>query len=95
MCDELGNEEYMQAYVEEAGNTGLCQVGNPENCSEKEQAFITKWAAKSKEDQEKQYARLQGMQGKSMKAELKKWLNQRASILKQLLAEGAGVKEEL
>jgi len=47
---------------------------------------------KSSEDRKKQLDRLSGMQGESMKAELKRWLNQRVAILKSL---GAEAEEEL
>merc|ERR1719499_2870676 len=43
MCDELGDEQYMQLYVEEMGNTSLCKVDSPSQCSEKETDFIAKW----------------------------------------------------
>lgn len=48
--------------------------------------------AKSPEDQKKQLDRLSGMQGESMKAELKRWLNQRVAILKNL---GVKIEDEL
>jgi len=93
MCDELGDDEYMQAYVMEAGNTALCSVESKAGCSEKEAKFIDTWKAKSAEDVAKQITRLTGMKEKPMKAELKKWLGQRLAILKQL--PGAPAKEEL
>lgn len=36
MCDELGNDEHMAAYVEEAGSTSACLVADGSGCSEKE-----------------------------------------------------------
>lgn len=69
-----------------------CNVEDLENCSEEEKAYILKMKSKPKEDRTKQFTRLTGMQGESMKAELKRWLNQRVSILKSL---GANVQEEL
>ena len=36
MCDELGDEEMMQAYIEEAGGVSLCSAANGSGCSEKE-----------------------------------------------------------
>jgi hypothetical protein len=61
-----------------------CLVKTPDNCSDKEKAFIEKMKAKSAEDVAKQVARLEKMKGDSMKAELKAWLMQRLAILKQL-----------
>ena len=36
MCDELGNDMYMQAHIEEAGTTQLCRLSDGAGCSEKE-----------------------------------------------------------
>jgi len=96
MCEELGNEEYMQAYVEEKGSTSLCSAADGAGCSEKEVEYIAKCKAKSPEDLGKDLARLQGMAtgGGSMKPDLKKWLTQRIAVLKQL-APASEAKEEL
>lgn len=94
MCDELGDDEYMQGYVMEAGSTSLCSAETHKGCSEKEIKFIELFKTKSAEDVVKQIERLNGMKGKSMKAELKQWLSQRMAILKQL-AKPAASKEEL
>ena len=45
MCDELGNEKYMQEYVEEAGSTSLCKASDGAGCGEKELGFIEKYAS--------------------------------------------------
>jgi len=62
----------------------LCTVAAPADCSEKETGFIAKNKDKGADDIAKSLARLEGMKGKSMAPELKKWLNQRINILKQL-----------
>ena len=95
MCTELGSEENMQAYVEEAGATSLCSAADPEGtgCNEKEVAYIAKMKVAPAADVAAQLTRLQGMPTESMKADLLLWLRQRVSILKQL-SDGA-VKEEL
>jgi len=88
MCDELGNIDYMQAYVEEAGGASLCSIDEPEEgCSEKQVKYINKFAAKSSEDVQKQITRLNGMTEKKMKPELMKWVKQRLSILEQFAAK--------
>jgi len=61
-----------------------CLVASPEGCSEKEVEFMGKMKAKGADDIEKQHTRLQGMAGKSMTPDLKKWLFQRINILAQL-----------
>eukprot|EP01050_Picozoa_sp_SAG11_P049372 SAG11_NODE_26939_length_339_cov_0.575000_1_plen_51_part_00 len=40
MCDELGDEEYMEAYVTEIGGATLCAVADGEGCDEKELKFV-------------------------------------------------------
>lgn len=94
ICDELGQDSYMQAYVEEYGSTSLCSLADDfSGCSEKEVAFATKWKEEPGDAVLAQLKRLQGMAGNSMKPELKKWLGQRVSMLSQI-ASGLP-KEEL
>jgi len=100
MCTELGpsdNSKYMRLYVEEAGGVSRCASELPlssDNCSEKEIKFYTKFAAKSDEDVEKQVVRLTKMSNGKMKADLKKWINQRIALLK-LIRSSLSVKDEL
>ena len=61
-----------------------CNVADPSECTEKEVAYLEKMKAKSADDRKAQLDRLSKMQGSSMKAELKQWLNQRLNILKGL-----------
>lgn len=100
MCDELGpkgmsegNNGYMVDYILEAGKTTLCSIDEPYNgCGEKEKGYIVKMSAAAPAEIATKVARLEGMKGKSMKPELKQWLNQRAAILKQFSSKG---KDEL
>ena len=97
MCDELGDEERMTAYVEEYGNVALCSVsgeGYP-GCDEREIGYIDKMKGKGADECKKQLERLQGMDGGKMKPELEKWLKQRKKILKQLVAEPSSGSDEL
>jgi len=84
MCDELGDEEYMEAYVMEQGGVFPCSVEDGEGCNEKEKKYLNKWKAKSAADVESQLIRLGGMQAGKMKASLMKWIKQRIGILRQL-----------
>jgi len=84
MCDELGDETYMKAYVEEAGHTSLCNVHTGAGCGTKEKQFIETWKAKSPAEVEAQLTRLKGMTGDKMTADLKQWLSQRIAVLTQL-----------
>lgn len=83
MCDELGDEEYMQAYVEEMGKTNLCSVTDPHNCSDKEKDYIEKMKDVEASKIEKQITRLEGMEKKKMIPANKQWIKQRLSILRQ------------
>ena len=40
MCDELGDEEYMEAYVTELGGASLCSAADGEGCTDKEKGFM-------------------------------------------------------
>lgn len=93
MCDELGDQEMMQAMVEESASTSLCNLEGT-GCSEKEVKYIDTWKAKDLADVQTQLTRLDGMKGKSMKPALKKWVGQRLAILKQLSKAGS-LKQEL
>jgi hypothetical protein len=99
MCTELGNDKYMQAYVEEAGKTSLCSIaeGNP-GCGDKEKKYIAKWASADAAKLEAQIKRLSGMAGEDskMKEDLKQWVTQRLAILKQYQKKlGGGDEKEL
>lgn len=85
MCEELGpKNNYMQQYVEEAGQTSLCSVkeGNP-GCNEREIKYIAKARSKTPAERVKQLRRLQGMAGKKMAPKARDWITQRLAILKQ------------
>jgi len=84
MCDELGDDTYMKAYVEEAGHTSLCSATTRKGCSEKETKFIETWQPKSRTEVDAQLTRLKAMAGDKMTADLKQWLGQRTAILSQL-----------
>lgn len=93
MCDELGSEEAMVAYVEEYAKIVLCSVEDDSGCSDKEKAFIAKMKGKEGHEIEAQLQRLSAMDGESMKPELSKWITQRIKILKQLVEPTAASDE--
>lgn len=65
-----------------------CLIEAPaDGCTDREQGYITKMQEKGAAAVKKQLTRLQGMKGKSMKPDLKKWLLQRLAILTQLDAK--------
>eukprot|EP00483_Globobulimina_turgida_P001957 UN01959 len=93
MCDELGDEEYMTAYIEEAGKTSLCALdGN--GCDERQIKYIEKMKEKGLEEQQRQLARLEGMNDKVMAPQLKDWMKKRKKILQQFVQQDE-LKEEL
>eukprot|EP01060_Flectonema_neradi_P019587 TRINITY_DN267_c0_g1_i1.p1 TRINITY_DN267_c0_g1~~TRINITY_DN267_c0_g1_i1.p1 ORF type:complete len:192 (+),score=50.45 TRINITY_DN267_c0_g1_i1:57-632(+) len=61
-----------------------CKVADQEGCTDKEKGYITKMTEKGADKIAKELARLEGMKGSSMKAELKQWWAQRLNILQQL-----------
>lgn len=61
-----------------------CTIEDQQECSDKEKEFIKKMQGKGAEEIKKQLDRLEGMKGKSMKADLKQWWGQRLNILTQL-----------
>lgn len=64
-----------------------------ETCSEKAVPYAAKWKAKDADATAKELARLNGMMGKSMAGDLKAWLRERVTILKQLVPESAETPE--
>lgn len=89
MCDELGDEEMMTAYIEEYGKTSICSVETGDGCDEKEKDYIEKFKGKNEEEVLMQLKRLEGMTSSSMKPDLKRWLVKRKKILSQLVSESA------
>lgn len=85
MCDELGDNSYMEDYVVEAAGLTLCDVVTGEGCSDKEKTFAEKYSSKSSADVKAQLARLNGMNAKKMTPDLAAWMKQRKAILKSLL----------
>eukprot|EP00588_Corethron_pennatum_P025888 CAMPEP_0194310964 /NCGR_PEP_ID=MMETSP0171-20130528/7944_1 /TAXON_ID=218684 /ORGANISM="Corethron pennatum, Strain L29A3" /LENGTH=236 /DNA_ID=CAMNT_0039064849 /DNA_START=12 /DNA_END=722 /DNA_ORIENTATION=- len=96
MCDELAEESYMKAYVEEAADILLCDTVTGQKCSAKETAYIAKMGGKSPEELGSQLERLVGMEGSSMTPDLRSWLVTRKKILKNLSATlSAKLNDEL
>jgi protein disulfide-isomerase A6 len=61
-----------------------CLLADTSGCNEKEVEFMNKWKAKPAADVASQAERLDKMMTSKMTPDLKKWLVQRISILKQL-----------
>mmetsp|Transcript_71416 Transcript_71416/g.158794 ORF Transcript_71416/g.158794 Transcript_71416/m.158794 type:complete len:150 (-) Transcript_71416:423-872(-) len=98
MCDVLGKEDNMRAYIETQGWTSLCSVVDNSKCSDKQVDFIAKWKAKDASEIAPQLKRLSGMtkDAKSLKPDLAQWIGQRIAILTQLeSAAAAPVKDEV
>ena len=89
MCTELGNDKYMEGYVEEAGGVSLCSEGNTESCDERSLKYLTKWLKKPKDAAAKEVGRLTTIlgDGKTMKADLKEWVQARIGILKSMTSK--------
>jgi len=90
MCDELGKDEYMRAYVQDKG-VKPCEPLSAEmtNCSPKEKKFIDTWKPKTIEQRQTEHARLSKMGERLVAtADIMKWHRQRVAILAQLVKEG-------
>jgi protein disulfide-isomerase A6 len=66
-----------------------CKLDDTSGCTDKESEFMTKWKAKPAEDAKSQLERLTKMQKDAMAKDLKKWVDQRVNILKQLVTAAA------
>jgi len=88
MCDELGDPEYMRAYVSEKA-VPPCPVEDPSSphCDDRERSFISKWADKEQADLVAEQARLKKMAMSKVAPDLAKWIQQRARIVAQLAAK--------
>lgn len=75
----------LKAFVDESLAV-KCDVTNVKGsgCSEKAVDYIAKWSGKDRDALKKEHVRLAGMSGKSMKADLKQWMAERISILRQM-----------
>lgn len=62
-----------------------------EICSEKAQKYVSKWKDKEEEEIRKEVARLEKMLNQSMKPELMAWVQERFSILNQIVAPSPSV----
>ena len=91
VCDELKQRKYMKAYVEEAGNTLLCNVSTKAGCADGESTYIDKWSAKTPEEIETEMGKLKE---KSSATKTAKRVALLERIAKVVSGEGAG-KEEL
>lgn len=95
MCTELGNDKYMTDYIEEAGNTYLCDAVTQDGCDEKQSKYAKKFSEAPLDKVEKELDRLNSMAGGAMKEDLKAWLQQRINILSQFKKSLTVGKEEL
>lgn len=92
MCDELGDNSMMEAYVEEYGNTSTCVVASEEGCNDREKGFIAKAKDLSNDEQQEYIKRLEKMEGTPMKEELSDWIKKRKKILKQLVVSTGNIE---
>jgi len=82
MCDELGDIEYMRAYIKD--KSPACSIDDTSTgCSDKEIEFIQKWKSKDTSAVTKELGRLENMRSAKLTADLLKWQLQRLRILKQ------------
>jgi len=85
MCQELGDEEYMFAYIEEYSNTLLCSAATGIGCDDKSKKFIAEVTNLSLEQAKSQLEDLEDMEVSSLKPDVLQWLNRRKAILRQIV----------
>jgi len=95
MCDELGDEKYMEELIQEAGGVFSCSVEDGEGCSAKELKYIAKAKAMTEKQVTAQIVRLEPLSKKKMKPSLVAWMKQRLGILQQFKEQVAPDHEEL
>lgn len=92
MCTELGNQDYMSAYIEEAGKTALCSVETGEGCGEDQKAYIDQMKGESADAIAAELATIEEVLSPVYQASAK----MKRKILRQLAAGGGSEgKEEL
>lgn len=93
ICDELGNDDYMNEYIMEKGNVFLCEVSSQQGCSEKEAKFIDTWTQKTPDEVGTELSRLQNVKSTKLSPEQKEWFSQRIRALKQIHDQGSSKAE--
>ena len=85
MCDELGDMEYMRAYVEDKA-VKPCDVTTLANCDVKESAYVQTWRdQKSATQRDSEVARLTKIgQTLNAKPEVMRWHRQRLALLTRM-----------
>lgn len=95
ICDELGKEETMMAYIEEYGGVALCSIVDGVGCDGKSLKYVQKMKGAGMEEVGAQLERLERMDPSAMKPDLGIWVTKRIKILRQLKDSFGGVGEEL
>jgi len=92
VCQELGDQYFMQKYVEEAGNTWACKIDVPENCSEMANLLIQQYEDETISDDEAK--RIEKKSTRNMMDKNKGDLRDELAIVLQLKAKQGGSSEE-
>jgi flagellar motility protein MotE (MotC chaperone) len=95
MCDELGDEDIMAAFVEDAaGIVSGCSLDGT-GCDDRSLAFLNKWKDKKPQEINNELDRLMSLIESDMKHELKDWVKERRVILQRIVDQSEEVKTEL
>ena len=95
VCDEMKEDNYMETYVMEAGETSRCQVTDGDSCTDKEKEYIAKYNEQGAAAVASQYERLVEIskkEGAKQSVSGFKWLAQRKAILRKL-SSGSNAEE--
>jgi hypothetical protein len=93
ICDELGKEEAMMAYVSEVSGAYLCDPRSAERCTAQEAEYASAWRNKPSADVAAELAKFSAELDKEPTGETKVWLDRQRSVLAQLAS--AATKDEL
>lgn len=86
MCDELGVEDNMKAYVEDAAGISGCSLDGT-GCDDRSLAFLEKWKGKHPQEIHNELDRLMSVMEGQMKPEQKDWVKERRTNLKRIVDE--------
>jgi len=94
MCDELGDMEYMRAYIQDKG-VPPCNVVDLSQCSDQDKTYLEVWRVKTAAQQNTEHERLTKLQQAKGKPETLKWIRQRVYLLGQLVSSADTAKTDL
>lgn len=85
VCDELGDNGNMEAYVMEAADTYICNISTKVGCGQKEVDYSVEWLTKPVAEVGAERQRLDRINTSKLNANSAAWIRQRKGVLKQIM----------